>query len=172
MFQSFRQRATSPQPPPHETPRVVPSIRLTTATPVTATLAPKQDSNTAATTGSGSRRVVPKKTLVLHQAPPPLPLPPRRSIHPVKDHDGAQDGGIIRPQSRTASPFGSSGTTTIIIKAKIKVFVELPATATVSSSSRGTYATAAPCQEEETTRSIRSHQVGARGSDERNQGFY
>lgn len=110
MFQSLRQQRTVSSA--QETPRAVPSIKLTTATPVasastmTSTLAPRRDDYTP-------RRVVPKRSLALHEAPPPLPLPKPRVL-PVRDHSAGP-----RPASRTANGFGSTN-------GKIKVFIDPP----------------------------------------------
>lgn len=109
MFQSLRQqRAMSPT---QETPRAIPAIKLTSATPVASStpssLAPRKGD-------SAPRRVVPKRTLVLHEAPPPLPLP-KAKVLPVKDHSNAE----FRPAAKVARPFASTN-------GKIKVFVDPP----------------------------------------------
>lgn len=108
MFQNLRQqRAVSPA---QDTPRAIPSIKLTTATPAappsiaTSALAPRKAEHTP-------RRVVPKRTL--HEAPPPLPLP-QVKVQPVKDHSAE-----ARPPSRAASRFGSTN-------GKFKIFVDSP----------------------------------------------
>ncbi len=105
MFSSLRQPKRSASPKPMETPRVIPSIRLTAATPVTTNstpLAPKSD-------GTTPRRVVPKRAIVSREAPlVPFPLP--RLVIPINEGDGPQ-----RPPSRSASHFGSS---------KLKVFLD------------------------------------------------
>lgn len=113
MFASLRQqRAVSPVPPVHETPKAIPSIKLTTATPVASSsssatpLAPRTHDGTA-------RKVVPKRVLVLHEAPPPLPIL-RPKVLPVKDHSATVDS---RPSSRATSRFGSGAS-------KLKVFVD------------------------------------------------
>lgn len=107
MFQSLRQqRAMSPT---QDTPRAIPSIRLTSATPIASSvpLAPRRDASHT------PRRVVPKKTLVIHEAPPPLPMP-KSHVQPVKDHSASS-----RPASRTAGVFSSTS-------GKLKVFVDPP----------------------------------------------
>lgn len=115
MFQSLRQQRTVSSA--QETPRVVPSIKLTTATPVassstmTSTLAPRRDDH-------APRRVVPKRSLALHEAPPPLPLPKPRVL-PVRDHSAGP-----RPSSRIANQSASTN-------GKIKVFVDPPNDETV-----------------------------------------
>lgn len=112
MFQSLRQqRAVSPA---QETPRAIPSIKLTTATPLAPSsttisgLAPRKDDHTP-------RRVVPKRTLVLHEAPPSLPVP-RPRIEPVKDHN-TESRLPLSP--RADAGFGSTG-------GRFKIFVDPP----------------------------------------------
>lgn len=111
MFASLRQqRGASPVPPTHETPRAIPSIKLTTATPIASTsatpLAPRRHD-------TASRKVVPKRVLVLHEAPPPLPIL-KPKVLPVKDHSATVES---RPSSRTAGRFGSG-------VSKLRVFVD------------------------------------------------
>ncbi|KAF8326870.1 uncharacterized protein EI90DRAFT_3069364 [Cantharellus anzutake] len=106
MFSSLRQSKRSTSPKSVETPRIVPSIRLTTATPVAPTHTPL----TPGGDGVGPGRVGPKRTLVLHEAPPPLPLPPPRLVIPM-----CENGAPQRPPSRATSRFGSS---------KLRIFMD------------------------------------------------
>jgi hypothetical protein len=102
MFSSLRQSKRCTSPKSVETPRIVPSIQLTTATPTHTSLAPGGE-------GVGTRRVGPKRTLVLHEAPSPPPLPPRLVI-PM-----CENGAPQRPPSRATSHFGSS---------KLRIFMD------------------------------------------------
>lgn len=111
MFHSLRQqRAVSPT---QETPRAIPSIKLTAATPlaplsaISSGLAPRKDDHTP-------RRVVPKRTLVLHEAPPPLPVP-KPKIQPTKDYDAESR----LPPSHASTGVGSTG-------GKFKIFLDRP----------------------------------------------
>lgn len=109
MFHSLRQqRAMSPT---QETPRAIPSIKLTTVTPLTSSttisgLAPRGDDYTP-------RRVVPKRTLVLHEAPPPLPVP-KANVLSVKGHNTESR---LPPPPRANKGSGSAGR-------KFKVFMD------------------------------------------------
>jgi hypothetical protein len=112
MFHNLRQqRAVSPA---QETPRAIPSIKLTTATPLASSfttpsgLAPRKDVYTP-------RRVVPKRTLVLHEAPPPLPVP-KPKILPVKNHN--TESHLPPPPRTNTGPGSASG--------KFKIFLDPP----------------------------------------------
>ncbi|KAF8310977.1 hypothetical protein DL93DRAFT_2169362 [Clavulina sp. PMI_390] len=110
MFQSLRQHRNVPAT--QDEPTTAPSLKLSAVAPIASSsrsaLAPRADDHVP-------RRVVPKRTVVVHDAPRPLSTTQPR-IQPVRDHSaGAQ------PSSRAARTSASTN-------GKLKVFVDPPAT--------------------------------------------
>ena len=89
-----QQRAVSPA---QEKPQAIPSIKLTTATPLA--LSPRQhQASRHARTITRPDVSSPSQLLVLHEAPPSLPVPKPR-IEPVKDHNTESRLRVQTPDS-------------------------------------------------------------------------